>query len=222
MSPAELAAYRPEEVILDRVRRDGQAAAEVYRYTEVSAVLGRGGKSELELDAGALDAADVPVLRRRGGGCAVVLDPGNLVVSVAVPLPGIGGITSSFATISRWLIEALAQCDIPGVKQMGVSDLVLDNRKIGGSCIYRSRGLLHYSTTLLVDPDLDLIDQFLPHPPREPDYRRGRQHRDFVTTLRAAGLADDPDALAARLEKEVLDRLPRLVLELNAGGRTAA
>ena len=53
-----------------------------------------------------------------------------------------------------------------------------------GSCIYRTRGLLYYSTTLLLDPDLELVERYLPHPPREPEYRRGRPHRDFMTSVR--------------------------------------
>jgi len=113
----------------------------------------------------------------------VVLDPGNVIVSVAAPMPGVGGVTSVFAACTSWVTEGLAAAGIPGVTGVGVSDLVLDDRKIGGSCIFRTRGLVYYSTTLLVAPDLSLVDRYLPHPPREPEYRRGRTHRDFLGTL---------------------------------------
>ena len=91
--------------------------------------------------------------------------------------------TSAFREATDWLIAGLDAAGFPGVRGDGVSDLVLDGRKVGGSCIYRTRGLVYYSTTLLTDPDLDLIHRYLPHPPREPGYRRGRAHRDFLGAL---------------------------------------
>jgi lipoate---protein ligase len=138
------------------------------------------------------------------------LDSGNVIVSLALPVPGIGAIKSSFATISDWLIGALADRGVPNVHQEGVSDLAVPTgkagdgeRKIGGSCIYRTRGLLYYSTTLLVDPDLDLVDRYLPHPPREPDYRAGRDHRRFMTSLREMGHTDSAGQWAERLESRL-------------------
>ena len=77
---------------------------------------------------------------------------------------------------------------------------MLGERKIGGSCIWRTRGLLYYSTTLLVDPDLDLCERYLPHPPREPAYRAGRPHRAFMGSLRAAAWHGDAAALAGDLQ----------------------
>jgi lipoate---protein ligase len=123
------------------------------------------------------------VFRRRGGGCAVLLDPGNLIVSVALPMPGIGGSKAAFARLSAWLIEALAAAGAPGVEQRGISDLVLGDRKVGGSAIYREQGLLYYSSTLLVDPDIAGMERWLAHPPREPEYRRGRSHGSFLHAL---------------------------------------
>jgi len=224
MTPVATAPYVQDEAVLDRVRNDDVACVRVYRYPETAAVLGRGSKPEVELELDALANDGIPVLRRRGGGCAVVLDPGNLVVTVTLPLPGVGRVTSSFDAISRWLIAALDACGLAGVERKGVSDLVLGDRKIGGSCIYRTKGLLHYATTLLVDPDLDLLERYLAHPPREPEYRRGRRHRDFVTTLCTCGLADDPDRLVERLDQEVQKRLPDLTRDMFETGphRTAA
>ncbi len=179
--------------------RDGRQGIRVRRPRSVSVVLGRGSRIAVELDLAAVVADRVPVQRRRGGGCAVVLDPGNLIVSVGWPLPGLSGIKSSFARLSAWLIAALAAIGIPGVEQMGVSDLVLGRRKIGGSCIYRARDLLYYSATLLIDPDPQLAERYLKHPPREPEYRRGRSHRDFMGSL--AEFGDLPAIRASLTER---------------------
>jgi lipoate-protein ligase A len=172
----------------------------------VTVVLGSGGKPAAEVDLDAARADGVPVLRRRGGGCAVVLDPGNVIVSVALPASGSEGITSAFAAITTWLIARLARIGVPGVERRGTSDLALGDRKIGGACLWRPRGLIYYSTTLLVAPDLGLIERYLPHPPREPEWRRGRAHREFLVNLGSLGTSTNE--LAASLDA-VLD--PRAI-----------
>ncbi len=189
----------------------GNPLVRVVAWSSVAVVIGRGGKQSLELNTQNILADDVPLYRRPGGGCSVVLDPGNVVVSVALPLPGIGGIKKAFADVSDWLIAALADCGVPGVRQRGISDLTIPDPasadsfsgadlKIGGSCIYRTRNLLYYSTTLLVNPDLDLVDRYLSYPPREPDYRAGRSHRRFMGSLQQMGLAMSVEELAGALE----------------------
>ena len=185
--------------LLEAVRRTGEARVAVYPHPGTAVVVGRGGDPWIETrpERAARDA--VPLLRRRGGGCAVVLDPGNLVCSVVLPLPGVGAITRAFAALSASVARSLAELGLPGVRQEGVSDLVHGDRKLGGSCIWRTRGLLYYSTTLLVDPRLDLIERYLPHPPREPAYRRGRGHRDFLISVCELGLTPPADQLAADL-----------------------
>ena len=210
--PADLPtlAWDRDEPLLAAVRRTGAPQLDVYPWTDVAVVIGRGGRQALEVDRAAIAADGVPFYRRPGGGCAVVLDPGNAVLSVGLPLPGIGGITGAFAAVSTWLAAALDRCGLPGIAQRGVSDLVLGERKIGGSCIWRTRGLLYYSTTLLVDPDLDLCERYLPHPPREPDYRAGRTHRAFMGSLRGAGWSGDVAALAGALHIAAADNLTEL------------
>ena len=193
-----------DEPLLDAVRADGVARWTLSPCTSTAIVLGRGSKAEVELHLDAVLADGVPVFRRRGGGCAVLLDPGNLIVSVALPMPGIGGSKATFARLSAWLIEALAAAGAPGVEQRGVSDLVLGDRKVGGSAIYREQGLLYYSSTLLVDPDIAGMGRWLAHPPREPEYRSGRRHEEFVGVLRG-GLDRGPlcEALSASFKAGV-------------------
>jgi lipoate---protein ligase len=173
-------------------------------------VLGRGGSEERELHRAAIDADGVPVYRRPGGGGAVVLDRGNLVVALALPLPGLGAVTAAFRLASDLVIDALTACGVPGVEQRGVSDLALGDRKLGGSCLRRERGLAHYATTLLVDPRLDLLEKYLQHPPREPDYRKRRPHSNFVTTLSSEGYGGGPERWAPPLEAALQKALPGL------------
>jgi lipoate-protein ligase A len=178
--------YDLDNDLIEATRADGQPRLRVERFRGRAVVLGRGGRPEVELNLDAILEDGVQIFRRHGGGCAVFLDPGNIIVSVVWPLPGLGGIRKAFDDISSALIKGLAASGLPGVTQEGVSDLVLDGRKIGGSCIYRSRDLLYYSTTLLIDPDLDMVERYLKHPPREPDYRRGRSHSEFMGSISAS------------------------------------
>jgi len=198
---SDLPLWDHDDDLIDAVREDGVARTRVRRCRDVEVVIGRGGKVGVELDMPAIAADGVPVLRRRGGGCAVVLDPGNLIVSLVAPLPGVGGVTSAFAACTEWLCRGLAAAGAPGVRGDGVSDLVLDDRKVGGSCIYRTRGLVYYSTTLLIASDISLVERYLPHPPREPEYRRGRRHGDFMGALPLDLKGNPADILAEILGK---------------------
>ncbi len=188
-----------DEALLEAAHRSGEPRLAIYAHPDVACVIGRGGDPRIETRPELLAADGVPLRRRRGGGCAVVLDPGNLVCSIVLPWPGVGDITRAFSLLSEAVAAALAAAGRPGVQRAGTSDLALGDRKLGGSCIWRTRGLLYYATTLLVDPDWRLIDRYLPHPPREPAYRAGRPHREFLTSLRAEGLRSAPDDLAVAL-----------------------
>jgi lipoate---protein ligase len=177
-----------DDDLISAVQADDRMRHRVVAWDRVEVVIGRGGKADVELDMAAIQADGVPVSRRRGGGCAVVLDQGNVVVSAVAARPGIGEVTQAFREFTSWMIAGLATVGFAGVTSDGVSDLVLDQRKIGGSCIYRTKGLVYYTTTLLVVPNLDAIERYLPHPPREPDYRAGRCHREFLGCLQSPNL----------------------------------
>jgi lipoate-protein ligase A len=199
----EIRPYLADDDLLVLSRAENRSFLRISRPPDTTVVIGRGGKPGVELDLAAIETDSIPVYRRRGGGCAVLLDPGNAIVSIVQPTPGVGGITTAFATLSTLLINALAELGVPGVVQSGVSDLSLDGDKIGGSCIYRMRGLLYYTTTLLVSPDLPAVEAYLRHPPREPDYRQGRGHTEFMgeigSKLATTGIDEFIDNLTCAL-----------------------
>ena len=202
--------YDCDDDLIQSAQAEGVPRLRVYPWESVAVVIGRGGHQDLELITEAIAADDVPLFKRHGGGCSVVLDPGNLVISVALPIPGLGGIKPAFGYLSDWIANGFAKCGVLGISQEGVSDLVSGDRKIGGSCIYRTRGLLYYSTTVLVDPDFDLMERYLRHPPREPSYRKGRSHKDFTTSLRQLGMADNPADLGPALSHILAGNLAAL------------
>ncbi len=179
----EARAFNWDDALIEASKRQGRPQLRVYCPEQTVVVLGRGSRPDVEVEMDAVQDDGIPLLRRRGGGCSVVLDQGNVIVAVALPLGGIGEISSTFTRITGWLIDALELTGIFGVRRDGISDLVLGRRKVGGSCVYRTLGLLYYSATILFEPDLDLIERYLKHPPREPGYRERRTHRDFLESL---------------------------------------
>jgi lipoate-protein ligase A len=99
---------------------------------------------------------------------------------------------------------------IPAV-QRGTGDLCLGDRKFLGSSLFRRRRLLFYQASLLVSADLTLLDRYLAHPSREPEYRRGRPHADFVVNLSREVPELTCESLSERLRREIERRLPELV-----------
>jgi len=177
--------YDLDDSLIEATRADRRPRHRIYQPDGVQVVLGRGSRPEKELKVETCREDRVTVLRRHGGGCSVVLDPGNVIVSAVLPVAGFAGNPGHFARLTSWLISGLERIGVSGVRQRGISDLALGERKIGGACIHRSRDVLFYSVTLLVEPDTGLMERYLAHPPREPEYRQGRPHEAFVTSLAA-------------------------------------
>jgi len=210
--PLPVSRWDDDDPLVLRVRERGRPVVRVRRAPRVEIVLGRGSRPERELHLPRVLADRVPVRRRPGGGCAVVLDPGNLLVAVVLPVPGVAGVRDWFDRVSGWMVEALAECGIAGVEVRGASDLCLADRKIAGAALHRSRGIVHYAATLLVDPRIDLVERWLPHPPREPDWRRGRPHGEFMGALARAVPPAVARDLAPLLEARLAARADKMRL----------
>ena len=199
--PLQIEPYSFDDDLIETVIADGTTRFRVYSPSWPCAVLGIGSLPDRELDLAACIQDRLPLYRRRGGGCSVILDPGNVVVSTVFRVQGIADTHRYFRAATEWMISALQQLGFDHVVQGGTSDLVLDDRKIGGSCVYRSKDFLYYSASLLVDPRIELSERYLRRPPREPAYRRGRLHRDFMGRLSDEGSERRVEAFSAGLRK---------------------
>lgn len=175
--------YDDDEDMLAAVLAERVPQFRVSSPREKRIVLGRGSDPEKELHLAECLADEIPISRRRGGGCSVLLDPGNLILSAVIPLPGLTGVRWAIDNLTAWAIRALDGIGLEGVRHEGTSDLAMGEHKVGGSCIYRAKDLLYYSTTVLVDPDVEAVERYLKHPPREPEYRKGRGHREFMGAI---------------------------------------
>ena len=77
----------------------------------------------------------------------------------------------------------------------------MGERKVVGSSAFCGRGAFLYQASVLVELDLGLVERYLLHPSREPPYRRGRRHRDFLMNLREAGVPFGAGEVARRLRE---------------------
>jgi lipoate-protein ligase A len=136
----------------------------------------------------------VPVLRRFSGGGAVILGPGCVNYALGVSLvshPELLDVAISFRTILRHVTAAL---NVTELAVAGGTDLALDGRKVSGNAQRRGRRALIHHGTLLYAFDSSLADRYLRDPRRQPAYRAGRRHADFMGNLPLS-----KDVLEARL-----------------------
>lgn len=189
-----------DEALLECVERDGPAA-ETLRIWEPArplVVVGRSSRVEEEVDLPACRRLEIPVLRRTSGGAAIVAGPGCLMYSVTLSYAARGALRAvdqAHCFVLNALARALRSLGQP-VEICGTSDLAVGDKKFSGNSLRSRRNALLYHGTLLYDFPLGLVAQCLRTPPRQPAYRAGRPHGEFI-----ANLPVGHDALVAALRE---------------------
>ena len=196
--------------LLERHRQTGVPEYRIYEPATLSAVLGASGRPEQDLLLECLESDSVPWMRRRGGGGTVVLCPGQVVLAVVTEVSSPFRNREYAAAINAWIVEALTDLGVAGVHPEGISDLAIGQKKIVGTSIYRTRLTLFYQASLLVSNDIAIFTRYLAMPVKVPEYRRGRSHEDFCTTLARAGHPLAVQVVIDALERVVSGRLPLL------------
>lgn len=162
-------------------------------------VLGRGSRYADEVAVELADRDSIPIIRRISGGATILAAPGCMFYSVLLSLelrPHLRMLDEAHDFVMSRIRAALKNLK-PNLELDGTCDLVTDNRKTSGNALRVGRDWLLYHGTLLLNMDLSLVDQYLKHPPREPEYRGGRSHVDFI-----ANLGVEREAAAAELIKQ--------------------
>ena len=156
-------------------------------------VLGRSNQKEREVNIESAESDGIEVYRRYGGGGAVVLHSGCFVISVGVWVKDYFRNDFYFHRLNHAvgkLLEIIIGKSI-SYGQKGISDLCIGDKKFGGTSLFRSRHYLLYQASILLDKKADLMERYLRHPSKEPDYRQGRNHREFLMGLRELYPVDD-------------------------------
>jgi lipoate-protein ligase A len=195
-----------------RVNAQSPYLLELWEPEDVAVVIGYGQTAGREVHMDRCRSEAVPVIRRRGGGGAVVLMPGVLCMTVAFMSQQSDSPYYFFNKINQFLIDTLSsRFGIQDLSLSGISDIAISGRKILGCSMFKSRNLYFYQGSLLVHPDLARIERYLQHPSREPDYRQGRGHGEFVTSLRGMGYQTEMTTLVDVLSQLCGDLQTRLL-----------
>jgi lipoate-protein ligase A len=149
-------------------------------------VLGNSNVAEREADVERCHSENVPVLKRYGGGGAVVLYPGCVILSLGCWVRSAFDNEKYFRLINEAVLDLLrsAYSGLDGLSQKGISDLCAGERKFAGTSLFRTKNYLLYQASLICDLDVDTIAKYLRHPSKEPDYRAKRSHKDFLVGLK--------------------------------------
>ena len=212
-----------DEALLEQAERGGGEVLRLWTLDRPAVVIGRGSKFAGEVNIAYCQSAAIPVLRRCSGGAAIVGGPGCLMYSVVLSLqsrPELRQVDQAHRLVMTHLLAAV-RLQSPDARWQGTCDLTVCERKFSGNSLRIARDHLLYHGTILHAADLAQIDRCLATPPRQPDYRQGRRHADFITNLPVdpVKLADDiasefraldatqiwPEEITARLKQQRYD-----------------
>jgi lipoate-protein ligase A len=165
-------------------------------------VLGQSNKIETAIELEEVYTDKIPVMKRPSGGQTVLLSPKTLVVSAVVVQEKLDKPHQWFKVFNQKIIQALKKVGVNDVSTKGISDLAIGVKKILGSSIYRKGNKILYHAVLNIAESPRKIGRYLSHPSKEPDYRAGRSHEQFVTSLFEAGHIFELHELQLHMEKE--------------------
>jgi lipoate-protein ligase A len=180
----KLPEFPGDEIAIQAIESGENNYINVYEHKDINVVLGKSTKLYPDINVEECEKERVAILRRKGGGGAVVLSPGVWVITacyansqkdINIPL-----------VLERIVLEiakGLERATNVMISMQGMGDLCIGDKKILGSSLYSGRGAILYQGSLLVNNDLNLIVKLLNHPSSEPKYRQGRKHEDFITNL---------------------------------------
>lgn len=176
-----------DEALLEQAEgaASGHESLRIWEPTSPLVVLGRASRVGQEVQQQACASRQIPIIRRTSGGTSIVGAPGCLMYALILSYqlrPDLRALGQAHCMILRNLVKSLRPL-LPQVTVAGTSDLALEAdqaRKFSGNSLRCRRNYLLYHGTLLYGMPLDLLETLLKHPPRQPDYRGGRSHAQFV------------------------------------------
>ncbi|NVN96238.1 MAG: hypothetical protein HXX18_13265 [Bacteroidetes bacterium] len=155
----------------------------IWHPDKIYLILGQSNKMETSLFLDKVELDEITVLKRPSGGETVILTPNTLVISAVFVNPEVKRPHQYFARFNDFIIKGLLISGIENVNHKGISDLAIGEKKILGSSIYHKKDKIFYHAVLNVAESIEVIEKYIQHPKREPDYRKGREHGEFVTSI---------------------------------------
>ena len=206
-----------DEALLENAELEG--GREVLRFWESAkpmVVLGRSSPIESEVNLGYCRENEIEVMRRCSGGATVVAGEQCLMYALLLSYeqrPQMRMLDFTHEMVMGRVGDAIRSLGIE-VSMQGTCDLTLENRKFSGNALRCKRSwLIYHGTILCEDFDLSSISKCLETPKRQPEYRKGRNHSDFLTVIPKSTSAVK-EAIAAQWQAE--ERMENWPLELTS------
>jgi lipoate---protein ligase len=196
----------------------GSALVRLWDPPEFAVVLGASRRIADEVFWDACRSGGVPILRRSSGGGTVLVGPGVLCVTVILPedaAPGLSRVDLAHSYVLERLATALRSA-VPDVTVLGRGDLVSNDRKFGGSAQRRLQNWFMVHCSLLIDFPIERVARCLKMPSRQPEYRAGRSHENFLANLalpRATAANAVVHAFSARVAPLPIPLVPSALVE---------
>jgi lipoate-protein ligase A len=146
---------------------------------------------------------DICVIKRRTGGQTVMLTPNNIIISAVITDESVMKPKDVFNRFNELIIDAIAKNHNLKFSTRGISDIALGEKKILGSSMYRGKGKLFYHAVLNFEEPSTTFQKYLKHPSNEPDYRKGRMHHEFVTSLKETGYPESINHFKIKLTESL-------------------
>ncbi len=157
----------------------------LWEPTRYFAVVGYANHVATEVNLSFCQRHGIPVLRRCSGGGTVLQGPGCLNYSLILRIND--GPHRSIAATNEYVLRrhqaVLGSLLQAPIEACGQTDLAIGGLKFCGNAQRRRRNFLLFHGCFLLRLDISLVEKALPMPSRQPDYRAGRTHSDFLVNL---------------------------------------
>lgn len=180
-----------ENIALDELlllKAEAGEIGECLRFWEAReyfVVLGRAGKVEEECLVDGCRKAGIPIIRRVSGGGTVLQGPGCLNYSLILSYSSESAyrdINGSYRAVLEKICRELSSKGIVA-EFKPICDVAVAGKKVSGNAQARKKKYFLQHGTFLHDFDIGRINACLKHPPKEPEYRKGRNHADFIANI---------------------------------------
>jgi lipoate-protein ligase A len=201
-----------EEALLDECEeRGGPEVLRFWEHPRHFVVLGQSNHIASEIDLDACAREGIPVFRRRSGGGTVVQGPGCLNYALVLRMsadPAFGTITGTNGAVLQRIASALQPLVEGRITLEGQSDLTIDGLKFSGNAQRRRLKTLLFHGTLLHGLDMALVERALRMPAKQPAYRNGRRHSNFLRSIPVESVRIKEALCEAWRATEVCHRVP--------------
>jgi lipoate---protein ligase len=167
-----------EEALL---RTDDRNFVLINHSSPRSIVMGLSGDPHTHLHLDRVRSDSIPIIKRYSGGGTVVIDENTLFISMIFS-KDCGPVSLFPEPIMKWCARIYKNAwKLSGFSLID-NDYAIHDRKCGGNALYiRKDRWLHHTSFLwdYCDRNMD----YLLLPPKQPSYRKGRSHTDFLCRL---------------------------------------